>query len=133
MTDTSNRYLTGNFAPVHDEVTALDLPVTGTIPAELDGRLLRIGPNPVGRPTRRRYHWFTGHGMVHGVRLRDGQRRVVPQPLRALRRRVASARRAGPRRPAHATAWATTPPTPTSSATPAGPWRSSRPAACRWS
>ena len=32
----------------------IDLPVTGTIPAELTGRLLRIGPNPVTSPTRPR-------------------------------------------------------------------------------
>ena len=37
MSDTATRYLTGNFAPVHEEVTAYDLPVTGTVPVELDG------------------------------------------------------------------------------------------------
>ena len=42
-----NRYLSGNFAPVEEELTVFDLPVTGTIPRELSGRLLRIGPNPV--------------------------------------------------------------------------------------
>ena len=41
---TVNSYLVGNFAPVTVETTAFDLPVTGTIPRELDGRLLRIGP-----------------------------------------------------------------------------------------
>ena len=44
---TENLFLTGNFAPVADEHTALDLRVTGTIPEELEGRLLRIGPNPI--------------------------------------------------------------------------------------
>ena len=33
-----NRYLTENFAPVHEEVTAADLEVTGTVPEHLDGR-----------------------------------------------------------------------------------------------
>ena len=33
---------------MHEEITAVDLPVTGTIPAELDGRFLRNGPNPIG-------------------------------------------------------------------------------------
>ncbi|MCI0347539.1 MAG: carotenoid oxygenase family protein, partial [Chloroflexi bacterium] len=42
-TTVENRYLTGNFAPVETEVTAFDLPVTGTIPVELDGRYLRNG------------------------------------------------------------------------------------------
>ena len=53
MTTPSHHYLEGNFGPVHEEVTAVDLPVTGTIPAELDGRLLRNGPNPIGTRTRR--------------------------------------------------------------------------------
>jgi carotenoid cleavage dioxygenase len=73
MTDTSNRYLAGNFAPVADELTAHDLRVTGTIPPELAGRFLRIGPNPLPNEDDARYHWFTGPGMVHGVRLRDGR------------------------------------------------------------
>jgi carotenoid cleavage oxygenase len=68
----TNRYLTGNFAPVREELTALDLEVTGMLPAHLDGRYLRIGPNPLVDPGER-YHWFLGDGMVHGVRLRDGR------------------------------------------------------------
>jgi carotenoid cleavage dioxygenase len=76
MTTTRTRvtspYLTGNFAPVDDELTVFDLEVTGTIPEGLNGRLLRIGPNPVEPPDPETYHWFTGSGMVHGVRLRDG-------------------------------------------------------------
>ncbi|MEY2581292.1 MAG: carotenoid cleavage oxygenase, partial [Ilumatobacteraceae bacterium] len=66
-----NRYLEGNFAPVHEEVTAVDLSVTGTIPDWLDGRYLRNGPNPTNTDPAT-YHWFTGHGMVHGVDLRGG-------------------------------------------------------------
>ncbi|HKJ25143.1 MAG TPA: carotenoid oxygenase family protein, partial [Myxococcota bacterium] len=71
---TTSPYLTGNFAPVDDELTALDLEVTGALPTELTGRLLRIGPNPVSAD-REKYHWFTGNGMVHGVRLEDGAAR----------------------------------------------------------
>lgn len=66
-------YLGGNFAPVEREVTAFDLPVTGEIPAELDGRWLRNGPNPEGPVDEATHHWFIGHGMVHGVRLRGGK------------------------------------------------------------
>ncbi len=73
MTAPSHHYLEGNFGPVHSEITALDLPVTGTIPAELDGRLLRNGPNPISPQDPATYHWFTGDGMVHGLRLRDGK------------------------------------------------------------
>jgi carotenoid cleavage dioxygenase len=58
---------------VSEEVDAVDLAVTGSLPPELDGRLLRIGPNPVEAPDPDNYHWFTGDGMVHGVRLGDGR------------------------------------------------------------
>jgi carotenoid cleavage dioxygenase len=68
-----NPFLAGNLAPVHEEVTVTDLRVTGSIPTELTGRYLRNGPNPVGRINEEKYHWFTGHGMVHGIRLRDGK------------------------------------------------------------
>ena len=66
-------YLSGNFAPVDDELDVADLPVQGRIPEGLTGRLLRIGPNPVQPRDPKTYHWFTGSGMVHGVRIRDGR------------------------------------------------------------
>src|SRR5437867_673072 len=69
----ANLYLSGNMAPVAEETTAFDLPVIGQLPAELDGRYLRNGPNPVGRPDPTRHHWFTGDGMVHGIRLQAGK------------------------------------------------------------
>lgn len=62
-------FRTGNYAPVADELTAVDLPVDGAIPPELDGWYLRNGPNP-RQPTG---HWFTGDGMIHGVRLQNGR------------------------------------------------------------
>ncbi|HUR02044.1 MAG TPA: carotenoid oxygenase family protein [Nonomuraea sp.] len=64
-------YLDGLKAPVPDEINAVDLPVTGELPAELNGRYFRNGPNP--RPGEDRGHWFTGDGMLHGIRLRDGR------------------------------------------------------------
>jgi carotenoid cleavage dioxygenase len=70
---TKNPYLEGNFGPVHEEVTATELPVTGTLPAHLDGRYLRNGPNPLDVPDPAAYHWFMGTGMVHGLRLCDGK------------------------------------------------------------
>ena len=73
MATTTNLFLTGKFAPVTDEVTAYDLPVTGRIPGELNGRYLRNGPNPLGIDDPAAHHWFAGDGMVHGVRLRDGK------------------------------------------------------------
>jgi carotenoid cleavage oxygenase len=73
MMVTPNPFLQGNFAPVAEEVTAQDLPVTGTLPPELDGRYLRIGPNPSGEYDPETYHWFLGDGMVHGIRLHAGR------------------------------------------------------------
>ena len=72
-TTSTNFYLQGNYAPVAEEVTAFDLPIVGQLPTELDGRYLRNGPNPASPVTSADYHWFTGDGMVHGVRLRDGR------------------------------------------------------------
>ncbi|MFE9106064.1 carotenoid oxygenase family protein [Actinomadura geliboluensis] len=64
-------WMDGPLAPVPDETDAYNLPVTGALPTELTGRYFRNGPNPKpGEPSR---HWFTGHGMIHGVRLRDGR------------------------------------------------------------
>ncbi|TCP54939.1 carotenoid cleavage dioxygenase [Tamaricihabitans halophyticus] len=68
-----NPYLHGHFAPVHDETTAYDLPVVGRIPSELDGRYLRIGPNPLGIDDPATHIWAAAEGMVHGVRIRDGK------------------------------------------------------------
>ena len=68
-----NRYLSGNYGPVAEEVTAFDLPVEGELPEELAGRYLRNGPNPIEPVDPATHHWFAGDGMVHGVRLRDGR------------------------------------------------------------
>lgn len=66
-------FLADHFAPVRREVTERDLPVRGTIPHWLDGRYVRNGPNPVSVIAPDTYNWFTGDGMVHGVRLCDGK------------------------------------------------------------
>lgn len=71
--DPHNQFLTGPFAPIEQEITAFDLEVTGELPLELNGRLLRIGPNPIDPEDPTTYNWFTGNGMVHGVRLREGR------------------------------------------------------------
>ncbi len=71
-TDTSV-YLSGNYAPVTEEVTAFDLPVLGELPPELNGRYLRNGPNPIAEVDPSTHHWFMGDGMVHGIRLREGR------------------------------------------------------------
>lgn len=68
----NNPYLSGNFAPIEEEVSVTQLAVTGQIPAELNGQLLRIGPNPIAADPAS-HHWFLGNGMVHGVQLREGR------------------------------------------------------------
>ena len=70
-TTTTPVHLSGTLAPVPDEIDAVDLPVDGVLPPELTGRYLRNGPNPL--PGEDPGHWFTGHGMIHGVRLRSGR------------------------------------------------------------
>ena len=71
MSDVTNPYLRGNYAPVAEERTDdHELPVTGIIPPDLEGRLLRNGPNPaVVSEDDVDYHWFSGDGMVHGISL----------------------------------------------------------------
>ncbi|MET0701523.1 MAG: carotenoid oxygenase family protein [Mycobacterium sp.] len=66
---TGQFFLRDNYAPVADELTEFDLPVEGAIPAELDGWYLRNGPNP----REANAHWFTGDGMIHGVRIENGR------------------------------------------------------------
>jgi carotenoid cleavage dioxygenase len=63
-------HLTGNYAPVMQEVTAHDLRVQGVIPEALRGWYVRNGPNPKRGTSP---HWFLGDGMLHGVALRDGK------------------------------------------------------------
>ena len=82
-------YLEGNFGPVFDEVTDVNLRVTGSIPPSLSGRYLRTGSNP---PSGMSSHWFAGDGMVHGVRLDD----EVPNVPRILRHRRARRTRRAP-------------------------------------
>jgi 8'-apo-carotenoid 13,14-cleaving dioxygenase len=78
---TSSPYVTGNFAPVSQEVVAMNLPVIGQIPPELNGLFARNGANPLpaadpglsDQLAHEFVHEFAGEGMVHGVYLQDGQ------------------------------------------------------------
>ncbi|NLD78140.1 MAG: carotenoid oxygenase family protein [Acidimicrobiales bacterium] len=83
-------WLTGAWEPIHDEIVAGDLAVTGVIPPQIRGDYVRNGPNPAFDPPGR-YHIFDGDGMLHGVRFEDGQasyrnRWVDSAGLRAERR-----------------------------------------------
>lgn len=65
-------FLSGIHAPMTEEKTLTELPVTGTIPPALNGRYLRIGPNPIA-PDPKSHHWFSGDGMVHGLKIENGR------------------------------------------------------------
>ncbi len=65
-------FLQGNFAPWREEGDFERLPVRGCLPRELRGTYYRNGPNPAFDPIGR-YHWFDGDGMVHAVRIADGE------------------------------------------------------------
>ncbi|MGB3514110.1 MAG: carotenoid oxygenase family protein, partial [Microcoleaceae cyanobacterium] len=71
-TTKANPFLTDNFAPVREEITADNLKVIGELPAGLSGMFVRNGPNPQFKPIGQ-YHWFDGDGMLHGVRISDGK------------------------------------------------------------
>ncbi|MFT4614110.1 MAG: carotenoid cleavage dioxygenase-like enzyme [Bacteroidia bacterium] len=60
----------GNFRPVDEEVTETELKVEGSIPPELSGLYVRNGTNS---STGIADHFFGGDGMMHGVRLENGQ------------------------------------------------------------
>jgi carotenoid cleavage dioxygenase len=70
LTEEVPAHLQGNGRPTQEELTLTDLTVVGRIPAELDGRYLRNGANPI---TGMSDHPFFGDGMIHGVRLREGK------------------------------------------------------------
>lgn len=99
-----NPYLEGAFAPVREERTDdHELPMAGALPPDLEGRLLRIGPNPAVAPADPgRHHWLAGDGMVHAIDLAGGQavgyrNRFVR--TRALAERVGTPAPRGPRGP----------------------------------
>ena len=95
MTDwTSDEpYLSGNYAPVQDELDVADLPVSaGRIPDDLAGVYMRNGANPAFQPIAYAYP-FDGDGMIHAVDLRGGRARYRNRFVAT--RGLAAERRAG--------------------------------------
>jgi carotenoid cleavage dioxygenase-like enzyme len=73
----------GDYPPVTEEVTETALQVEGAIPPDLSGLYVRNGPNSWQGGTE---HFFMGDGMLHGIRLEQGQaswykNRYVQTPL----------------------------------------------------
>jgi carotenoid cleavage dioxygenase len=69
---TASPFLAGIHRPMPAELTLTDLKVTGTIPAALNGRYLKMGANPVA-PETAGQHWFLGDGMVHALTIENGR------------------------------------------------------------
>lgn len=72
MSTVDSPFLKGVFAPFRREENIDRLEVVGKIPADLEGVLLRNGPNPQFDPVGT-YHWFDGDGMIHAIRIQNGQ------------------------------------------------------------
>lgn len=60
-----NKFLSGLYAPVDEEVSA-ECTVTGVLPEAVSGEYARNGPNPRFTP-KGGYHWFDGDGMVSEI------------------------------------------------------------------
>ena len=65
-------WIRGTKAPVADELDVGDLVVTEGVLPPISGRLVRMGPNPVG-PVDENYQWFAGTGMAHAIDLDEGR------------------------------------------------------------
>ncbi len=60
-----------NSLPIDFEADGEPLRVRGTLPAGLEGMLVRNGPNPLNVDPAQ--HWFAGHGMVHRFAFSNGE------------------------------------------------------------
>jgi carotenoid cleavage dioxygenase-like enzyme len=69
----ANFFLDGNFSPVNEERDTEEMEVIGTIPDDLKGHFLRVGPNPVYVFSEAAYHTFDGDGMIHAMAFSGGK------------------------------------------------------------
>ena len=69
----TNFFLDGNFSPVIEERDADNMTILGSIPEDLNGHFLRVGPTPVHVFSEAAYHTFDGDGMIHAIEFRDGK------------------------------------------------------------
>ena len=71
----TNFFLDGNFSPVAEEHDTEEMEIVGTIPEDLKGHFLRVGPNPVHVFSEAAYHTFDGDGMIHAIEFARGNAR----------------------------------------------------------
>jgi len=84
------------FRTVDREYTDRRLPVEGTVPSWLSGRLVRNGPGQFELGGERVTHWFDGLAMLRGYAFADGEVRYTNRFLRTeARERAASGASAG--------------------------------------
>jgi carotenoid cleavage dioxygenase len=88
LSNVDSSFLVGIHEPMRSELTLENLEVSGSIPAGLSGRYLKMGANPV-RPDPAGHHWFLGDGMVHGLAIKGG--RALWYRNRWIRSRAAAA------------------------------------------
>lgn len=67
-----NPFLSGNYAPIHDELDLENLEVIGKIPEDLSGVYMRNGPNPEFEPISYTYP-FDGDGMIHAIYIKNSK------------------------------------------------------------
>lgn len=68
----NNLYHKMVYLPV-EEIETHQFKVVGEIPQHLNGMLLRIGSNPIHVQNPSLFEWYLGDGMIHGLKLQDGQ------------------------------------------------------------
>ncbi len=88
-------HLNGRFAPVTEEVDAVDLHVVGELPAELDAVYLCNGPDPRFTPVGTYLYPIDGDGMLHGVWLSQVRARYRSRFVRTPAMRAVAARVTG--------------------------------------
>jgi carotenoid cleavage dioxygenase-like enzyme len=71
------------FATQTQEITLTALPLTGTLPAWLQGTLIRNGPGQFAVGEQSYRHWFDGLAMLHAFTLHNGQVGYVNRFLRS--------------------------------------------------
>jgi carotenoid cleavage dioxygenase len=82
LDESTEPFLSGRYAPVHDEIDVDDLTVDGTLPDDLTGAYLRNGPNPEFPPLGSYTYPLEGDGMLHGVWFEAGKARYANRLVR---------------------------------------------------
>jgi len=86
--DAAHDYRLG-FRSLHDEIAVDALPVEGTVPAWLEGTLVRNGPANYEVGDRRVNHWFDGQAMLHRFGFAGGSVSYANRFLQSRARRAA--------------------------------------------